>query len=30
MKEMCFKVLGIDITIPMSMAMTEKTTVQSE
>ncbi len=30
MKETCFKVLGKDITIPISVAMTEKTTVHCE
>jgi len=30
MKDTCFNVLGIDITIPISVAMTEKTTVHCE
>jgi hypothetical protein len=30
MKETCFKVLGKDITIPISVAMTENTTVHCE
>jgi hypothetical protein len=30
MKDTCFKVLGVDITIPINVAMTEKTTVHCE
>jgi hypothetical protein len=30
MKETCFRVLGIDIIMPMIVTMTEKATVQSE
>lgn len=30
MKDTWFKVLGMDITIPIKVTMTEKTTVQSE
>ena len=30
MKETCFRVLGKDMTMPISVTMTEKTTVQRE
>jgi hypothetical protein len=30
MKDTCFSVRGMDMTMPMRVAMTEKTTVQSE
>lgn len=30
MNETCFKVLGRDMTIPINVAMTEKTTVHKE